>query len=314
MKIGKFGFVLFLSVASLVGCDDGDDSPREDTGSPAVVEDAGKDSGAEVDSGSDAGRDAGSTVDSGKLDGKVEEDSGDDEDAAQEMDAAEEPDSGEEPDAGEEPDTGTAPDAGESDASSEPSAACLACEQASCKMVETLDELFDYTKFCDNFGDRLATDGPGQGRPKRELCVEYLRCARRTGCADGQYGVSPDLACFCGELPTDDCIGLASAGALPGSCALEALTAAETMEVQDLLERNSNYMNYALGAATFLLQCDLARCADECYQPCTGKADGTVCGARGGAADAFIGPGLQPHPTAGTCQAGACIDNRGILE
>lgn len=213
-----------------------------------------------------------------------------------------------------------ASDAGKSDGSAsedagssggEPSDACTKCEATECKLLdETSLPITDFSKACDVFGDEQAEAGDEQGELKKTLCEKYLACARKTGCADGLHGTGADnesLACFCGKLTVSEC-QMKSTGELEGACAIEAANAFESNDPKVLLERNINPI-YAGAIATWALLCDLHVCADECYDPCDGKADGAACGDPGeaGCMPSPSGPTIGLTCKVGqTCKAASC--------
>jgi hypothetical protein len=85
-----------------------------------------------------------------------------------------------------------------------------------------------------------ATQGPGQGKPRYDLCLALYQCMMSTGCG----AVTGTAVCMCGDAG-GACIPQVSGGATPGPCTIEELSALEypASAAQDALK---NYQETTL--------------------------------------------------------------------
>jgi hypothetical protein len=127
---------------------------------------------------------------------------------------------------------------------------CNDCEKQQCRDVDGND-WYSYC-FLDN---DVVNDGPGKGSTFAALCLEVLRCARRTGCA----AVDPE-ACYCGAGVSDTaCLAQPA-----GPCTMEFEAAAESSHVDDVIARLPD-PSYPVGAAFNLLRyCEVPICGASC--------------------------------------------------
>ena len=139
---------------------------------------------------------------------------------------------------------------------------CDDCEKQQCRNVDDND----WYAYCFLDTDPV-TDGPGKGSTFAALCLEVLRCARRTGCA----AVDPQ-ACYCGAGVSDTvCLAQPT-----GPCIAEFEAAAESTHVDDVISRLPD-PSFPVGAAFNLLR--------YCEEPiCGASCTGTVVMTDGGAA------------------------------
>jgi hypothetical protein len=142
-------------------------------------------------------------------------------------------------------------------------AACNACEAAQCRDVDGLD----LYAMC-FLASTPASDGPGAGMPKSDLCTAVLHCARLTGCA-----ATDPLPCYCGTGVSElQCL----AGNASGPCKSSIEIAAETASSSMIAERLAD-PSYAAGAAFNLLRyCEAPICGSACAAQGGGLPDAGV--------------------------------------
>ena len=139
---------------------------------------------------------------------------------------------------------------------------CNNCEMQQCRNVDGND----WYAYCFLDTDTV-NDGPGKGSTFAALCLEVLRCARRTGCA-----ATDPQTCYCGA-GVSDTVCLAQPA---GPCTTEFEAAAESTHVDEVITRLSD-PSYPVGAAFNLLR--------YCEEPiCGASCTGTVVAIDGGAA------------------------------
>jgi hypothetical protein len=120
-------------------------------------------------------------------------------------------------------------------------AVCNGCEMKNCRNLDGNDwYAYCFLNTAPNFAD---------------LCLEVLRCARKTGCAD----VDPE-ACYCGAGVSD----VVCLGSPMGPCINEFEAAAMSSHVSDVIDRLSD-PSYPVGAAFNLLRyCEVPVCGAVC--------------------------------------------------
>jgi len=129
--------------------------------------------------------------------------------------------------------------------------ACNACEEHGCRDVDGLD-LYAACFLATG----TASDGPGAGMPRSDLCKAVLHCARVTGCA-----LTDPQPCYCGEGVSDI---LCLAGNAAGPCKGVIEVAAESTSTALIAERLADPA-YASGAAFNLLRyCEAPICGAAC--------------------------------------------------
>jgi hypothetical protein len=140
---------------------------------------------------------------------------------------------------------------------------CRMCEQTKCA-----DELVG----CEQLTGTAAS-GPKSGTSRKDLCLAVVACARATTCTRS----GDSQACLCGTADDIPCL----TGQGNGPCRAQIEAAAETADPTEVASRftfDPTLMDYAIGRATTLNQCD----GDNCSQPCT-NGDPVTVGGSGGA-------------------------------
>ncbi|MEY4508680.1 MAG: hypothetical protein RLZZ450_802 [Pseudomonadota bacterium] len=329
MKMHRLGIVIALSGSSLYAC--GDDSSSGDKQVTVPVVDAGGaggiDAGGVVPAADAARPDAGSVandagvtsvrdaavVDSGARD------SGAPTTAPDSAVAMNPPvrDSGVPP-----VDSGVPSNA--TDPGNPASPACLACGAKLCKQESwPMAEEDLLLRECSDFGTETATNGLKAGTLKSKLCEDVHQCFQKTRCAaPGKVQQSADggvvvpnptwTACLSGDLPYFESFSIRKVSDFKGPCRNELLDAAETEDVMTFFGRVED-VGFAIGVATKRTVCELRVCADECYAPCKGQADGTLCTGDGNAIPPDPSNPKEPKVVAsekkqGTCQMQSCQD------
>lgn len=321
MKLYRLGIVIALSGASLYAC--GDDSSPSDKQVTLPVADAGGAGG--IDAGgvvpaSDAARpDAGTVAnDAGVTSGRDSAvvDSGVRDSAVPTPTTA--PDSAV---AMNQPvrDSGLpVVDSGMPSDSTAPgnpgSPACLACGTMQCKDSNwpLADDVLAL-KECGDFGTETATTGMKAGTLRSKLCEDVLKCFRTTRCAapgklqqpgDAGIPVPTWTACLCGDQPYNECTLLTKVSDYKGVCRDALLDAAETEDALTFASRLDD-PGFGIGIATRRTSCELRMCADECYAPCKGQADGWHCT---GVPEEAPPWAVASDALQGTCQMQSCRD------
>lgn len=155
---------------------------------------------------------------------------------------------------------------------------CSACQTDYFDQYDALDN-----RSCETVGlacleaTGAAEDGPGEGRPRRELCQELFSCVHQsnvaaTGDPVNCFPESGDpLLCLCKPKTSNDPQGYEPCfeGVAPeqGPCAEEFLAAAETSDYQLALQRLLE-PEFVLATALELAECSDANCAAACEVIC----------------------------------------------
>ncbi len=163
---------------------------------------------------------------------------------------------------------------------------CRSCETAQCPEV---------VAGCDQLSG-VAAAGTGMGKPRKELCLDLVNCARSTKCAKNMGDLQP---CFCGTAGDIPCL----TGAANGVCKAVVEAAAESAEAGVVADRFSA-VEFAIGGAVGLLACDYEFCAGQCAN---GDAGATGSGGRTGTGGAPV----IPPPPPPTSTGGAPVVNTG---
>lgn len=125
---------------------------------------------------------------------------------------------------------------------------CEECEEKSCSNFQGIDVVSE----CED-AHGFALEGPAAGEPISELCLEFVKCAQETGCAQANGDIE---GCYCGD--DIDIIECKAEGG-NGPCMSEAQAAAESFAPQTIAERWSD-PDYAIGLAQAWLSCDASEC------------------------------------------------------
>lgn len=139
---------------------------------------------------------------------------------------------------------------------------CLACAQSSCAM---------FVSGCESIVG-VASEGPAQGTPKAELCVETLTCFLKTGCAADNVS-----NCYCLIDPNTllmESLCHPPAESEIGACKTELEQSLETTDLNHIRSRSADLTKGGGWAAT-LLQCLTDNHCTACFHPGDGGLDGS---------------------------------------